>query len=1034
MTLQIQLKRSSALNSAPTPGQLKDGELGLNYNADSMALYAKDSAGNIRQIAGTGAESGFWERTGDTIRPIEDGLSVKIGDDKIQLLESGSGSFTGKVTSAETVDGDSNTTLVTKGYVDTSVGSQTLQSVTDEGNTTTNDVVIGGTAQSPQILLNNDGSADFQGKLTSEETVAGDADETLVTKGYVDSAIPTDFGVTKLTAGSNITLDPTDGLGEVEITADFTAPVTSVNGETGDVVLDAADIGALAPGDNVSELTNDAGYITDAGVTQLTAGAGISLDPVDGLGSVQITATGGGGGIPEAPNDGRQYGRQSESWTEITGGSGGVTSIIAGAGISVDPAGGTGDVTITNTGGGGGGVTSHDLYGTAKVQVSVNANGSYSGAVGVADVQKLGGNGNYRIVFQTPFASTDYQVVFGQTSITISWSNKTVNSVDVRTRSQSPPVESDQAFDISIFDNQPEVITSGTGTVTSTNIFGIAHAWGEVAANGNLMAGRNVQTSYVSDNYYAVAIDPPMASDDYAVVFGALTGASAYVSSKESGSFGVILRATESGSPIQGEFSFACYDERPAEVALTTSGDVINIDYSGAAAWCEVATDNSLLAGMNIAEFSRTGQGRYTVLFATPMPSSTYSVVGSSENRVIGFDTLTPTGFNVTSRDGGSGFFDLAENLFIQVAATNALPPMGQGTGADAWAEVDDAGNLLASYNIDGCTYSAPGTYDYVFVSPMPSDNYAVVVTGSRLNAPSELRAYYKTRNGFQVYSNDSTGSSPVAVGHSVVVHATNATLPFSFTSEQIEAAINNPGFSAWGTMNSGVLVNGLNCTTSRIDKGKYQINFITPMPNNRYSITTTNNSQFAMSYINKTAEGVEIRTTTNNGTQLADCALDFQVAATNALPPRGQAGVDAWASVSSSGQINSSFNISNVTSQSPGNYLVQFTVPMPDAKYAVNATGNGSSYYDCFVYNRTAAGFMLGTRDASGNAGPSAFSCVINATNATLPSTFTESQIQSVIDLATGGGIDSYLLPLKSVIESLESRIAAIEGEMTGD
>ena len=42
------------------------------------------------------------------------------------------------------------------------------------------------------------------------------------------------------------------------------APVDSVNGQTGVVVLDAGDVGALASGDNVSELTNNAGYITAA--------------------------------------------------------------------------------------------------------------------------------------------------------------------------------------------------------------------------------------------------------------------------------------------------------------------------------------------------------------------------------------------------------------------------------------------------------------------------------------------------------------------------------------------------------------------------------------------------------------------------------------------------------------------------------------------------------------------------------------------------------------------------------------------------
>jgi hypothetical protein len=34
--------------------------------------------------------------------------------------------------------------------------------------------------------------------------------------------------------------------------------------------------------------------------------------------------SGGGGGIPDAPNDGKQYGRQSKTWTEITHPIGGV--------------------------------------------------------------------------------------------------------------------------------------------------------------------------------------------------------------------------------------------------------------------------------------------------------------------------------------------------------------------------------------------------------------------------------------------------------------------------------------------------------------------------------------------------------------------------------------------------------------------------------------------------------------------------------------------------------------------------------------
>ena len=73
--------------------------------------------------------------------------------------------------------------------------------------------------------------------------------------------------------------------------------VDSVNGQTGDVVLDASDVGALAPGDNVSDLVNDAGYITDAGVVKIVAGTNVSLNPVGGTGTVTINATTAGGAV-----------------------------------------------------------------------------------------------------------------------------------------------------------------------------------------------------------------------------------------------------------------------------------------------------------------------------------------------------------------------------------------------------------------------------------------------------------------------------------------------------------------------------------------------------------------------------------------------------------------------------------------------------------------------------------------------------------------------------------------------------------------
>lgn len=52
--------------------------------------------------------------------------------------------------------------------------------------------------------------------------------------------------------------------------------------------------------------------------------------------------------LDDAPSDGNTYGREDGAWVEVTGA---VTSIVAGTNITIDPAGGTGDVTINSSGG-----------------------------------------------------------------------------------------------------------------------------------------------------------------------------------------------------------------------------------------------------------------------------------------------------------------------------------------------------------------------------------------------------------------------------------------------------------------------------------------------------------------------------------------------------------------------------------------------------------------------------------------------------------------------------------------------------------
>ena len=71
----------------------------------------------------------------------------------------------------------------------------------------------------------------------------------------------------------------------------------------------------------VESYVSGAGYIKNAGVTKIIAGANVGITPADGTGEVTINAVGGGGsggGIPEAPLDGALYARQSAGWTNFT--------------------------------------------------------------------------------------------------------------------------------------------------------------------------------------------------------------------------------------------------------------------------------------------------------------------------------------------------------------------------------------------------------------------------------------------------------------------------------------------------------------------------------------------------------------------------------------------------------------------------------------------------------------------------------------------------------------------------------------------
>ena len=129
-------------------------------------------------------------------------------------------------------------------------------------------------------------------------------------------------GVTQIIAGTNVTLSPAGGTGTVTVNAILAStgsgspngPLYSLqynNGGlfsgsgnftllnnnslylTGSLNVSGSIIGNLT---GTSSRATTASYALNGGVTQLLAGANISLSPTNGLGQVTITSTGGGGG------------------------------------------------------------------------------------------------------------------------------------------------------------------------------------------------------------------------------------------------------------------------------------------------------------------------------------------------------------------------------------------------------------------------------------------------------------------------------------------------------------------------------------------------------------------------------------------------------------------------------------------------------------------------------------------------------------------------------------------------------------------
>ncbi|MBT5122838.1 MAG: hypothetical protein HOM38_08965 [Euryarchaeota archaeon] len=177
-------------------------------------------------------------------------------------------------------------------------------------------------------------------------------------------------------------------------------------------------------------------------------------------------------------------------------------------------------------------------------------------------------------------------------------------------------------------------------------------------------------------------------------------------------------------------------------------------------------------------------------------------------------------------------------------------------------------------------------------------------------------------------------------------------------------------------------------------------------MPDSNYAVTFGADIVQALVGGTKTATGFDYETYAIDGTNTRT-ENNFTIHATNALPPKGGTGTDAWGNVARTtvlGPCNvpASFNTQSVTRTGTGVYDVVFTTPMPTANYSVVGSSNstpGSTFPRSFIAdNRTTAGFTVNII-GSNAAADEGFSFTVNAANATLPATFTSAQIQSVLD-----------------------------------
>ena len=214
-------------------------------------------------------------------------------------------------------------------------------------------------------------------------------------------------------------------------------------------------------------------------------------------------------------------------------------------------------------------------------------------------------------------------------------------------------------------------------------------------------------------------------------------------------------------------------------VTVNSTGGPGGVNYQGASAWGSVAANGTLEGGLNSTS-TEVSTGTYRVTFLTPMSNDNYGVntTTGGVGYAIGVKNKTINSFDVEIRKTVDGARDNQPFSFA-VHSSNAIAPPS-GVGADAWGIVRSTAGLINGFNVKAIgrvSGQAAGAYTVEFTTPMPTDDYAVVITPQNSNYFGGVSGV--TKDGFEVYLRNSDNNNNL--GNTVfyfTVHASSTVTP----------------------------------------------------------------------------------------------------------------------------------------------------------------------------------------------------------------------------------------------------------------